>query len=227
MPGDAELRAWMHGEGSEMPVAGARHARLDAAAIIRRSKRRRLPRQIASGGAVTLAVAGISVASITGLKTLGPNVFGASTSAQRSAGDSGAEVPPELSAPQGPTVRDGVSTDRVNLCGDTLAAVPSNRLGLVLTPHFPASAPTGTPVTGSVTLTNTSPRTITGTSSSRATVTLSQDGLVLWHSNGAQPAGTAVTLAPSQSVQYPATFTPVRCTAADDHAGGFPPDCPR
>ena len=227
MPGDSELRAWMHGEGSDLP-ASSRHTRLDAAAIIRRTKRRRLPRQIGAGGVMTLAVAGISVASITGLKALGPNVFGTSTSAERSAGDNSAEVPPELSAPQDtPAVRDGVSPDRANLCGSTLAAVPQNRFGLTLTQHFPAEAPaTGAPVTGSVTLTNTSARTISGTSTSRPSVTISQDTRVVWHSNGVQPAGTAVTLAPGQSLQYPATFTPVACTAADDRAGAFPPGLP-
>ena len=220
MPGDSELRAWMHGEGSEMPPASARPARLDAAAIIRRSKRRRLPRQLGAGGTMTLAVAGISVASITGLKTLGPNMFGSPTTAEHGAGDSGAEVPPELSAPQESPGR--VSPDRVNLCGSPLAAVPQNRFGLVLDAHFPADAPaTGAPVTGSVTLTNTSTRTITGTSTSRPSVTLSRDGVVLWHSNGVQPAGTALRLAPGQSVQYPATVTPVECTAADDRVGGF------
>ena len=67
-------------------------------------------------------------------------------------------------------MRDGVSADRVNLCGGALAAVPQNRFGLVLDAHFPAEAPaTGAPVTGSVTLTNTSARTITGTSTSRPT----------------------------------------------------------
>jgi hypothetical protein len=228
MPGDSELRAWMHGEGSELPAASSRHARLDAAAIIRRTKRRRLPRQIGAGGVMTLAVAGISVASITGLKALGPNIFGASTSAERSAGDSGAKAPPEVSAPQdSPAVRDGVSPDRVNRCGSILAAVPQNRFGLVLAAHFPADAPaTGAPVTGSVTLTNTSARTISGTSTSRPTVTISRDGVVVWHSNGVQPAGTAVTLAPGQSLQYPATFTPVACTASDDRDAAFPAGLP-
>jgi hypothetical protein len=221
MPGEAELRAWMHGEGSERPADDGRNARLDAATIIRRSRRRRLPRQIGAGGVLTLAVAGISVASVTGLKTLGPNVFGAPGAAQSSV-DSGGVAPADEGAEQPQdAARDIISADGINRCGDTVAAVPANRFGLVLTPRFPAEAPaTGAPVAGSVTLSNTGTHSIAGTTTVSPSVTISEDGVVVWHTSY-QPAGTALNLAPGQSVELPATFTPVRCTAQDDRPDGF------
>ena len=68
MPTESELRDWLHGDGSVLPA----HRELDAGRIIRRSKRRGLPRQVGVGGVTTLAVAGIAVGGITGLKAFLP-----------------------------------------------------------------------------------------------------------------------------------------------------------
>lgn len=217
MPTESELRDWMRGAGADVPT------RLDAARIIRRSKRRRLPRQVGAGGVLTLAVAGISVASITGLKTLAPNFLGTAGSQT-----SDRALPSQESDSGAPAVRDAGPAARLNSCGAPLATVAPDPSGLRLTPHFPASAPAdGRPVTGTVTLTNTGGSRAVGTTAAGPTIALSRDGVVLWHSNGPAIAlAAAVDLAPGESMDYPATFTPVRCTAEDELTGGFPDDLP-
>ena len=217
MPTESELREWLHGDGSEPPA----HRELDVGRIIRRSKRRRLPRQVGVGGVMTLAVAGIAVGGITGLKTLFPGASttsGASQSLDRGsseaapARDFGAEKPAE----------------RLTLCGSPVASAPSNSSGLVLTPHFPSSAPAnGEPVTGTATLTNTGTTTVTGSTAAVAVITVSQQGMVLWHSNGPTiMLAKMVDLSPGQSMEYSASFTPVRCDAGDDNPEGFPDHLP-
>lgn len=56
-----------------------------------------------------------------------------------------------------------------------------------------------------------------GSSPASPSMTLSQHGVVLWHSNGPAPALAAlVDLAPGASLTYQAWFEPVRCTGEDD-----------
>src|SRR5690606_3344783 len=70
MPTDAELRTLFR-------ESSAPAATIDATTVIRRSRRRRLPQQLGVGSALTLAVAGIGVASITGLQGLSPSMMAA------------------------------------------------------------------------------------------------------------------------------------------------------
>ncbi|MEO7005998.1 MAG: hypothetical protein ABI275_07395 [Terrimesophilobacter sp.] len=217
MPTESELREWLHGDGSEPPA----HRGLDIGQIIRRSKRRRLPRQVGAGGVMTLAVAGIAVGGVTGLKAFFP---GASTTsgASQSLDRGGSELAPAQDSGA------GTPAPRLARCGRPVASVPPNSFGLVLTPQFPSSAPAnGEPVTGTVTLTNTGTATVTGSTAAAAAIMASQQGIVLWHSNGPTILlAKTVDLAPGQSVEYPASFTPVRCAAGDDTAEGFPNHLP-
>jgi hypothetical protein len=217
MPTESELRDWLQGEGATLST----HRELDAGRIIRRSKRRRLPKQLGVGTVTTLAVAGIAVGGITGLKAFVPGsttTSGASHSfdeggiEQAPARDSGAAVPAQ----------------QVNRCGSPLVSVPANALGLVLTPHFPVSAPAnGEPVEGTVTLTNTGISTVTGSTTGGAVITVSSNGTVLWHSSGPRIApAKLVDLAPGQRMDFAASFTPVRCRASDDKPEGFPAGLP-
>jgi hypothetical protein len=214
MPSESEFRTLLENEAAG--AAGPR--RLDAAAIIRRSKRRRLPQQLAVGGLSTLAVAGIGFAGVTALRALpqGATVMSAGSSA-----DSG--TVPERSDPS--TAKDAkrAPADRINLCGGALAEVTPNPDGLVLSTAFPASSAAGaSAIEGTATLTNTGTRAIRGTTAASPAITLSQDGVVLWHSNGPMiMLAVVVDLAPGQSMSYPASFTPVRCEPADDLASGF------
>jgi hypothetical protein len=228
MPTESELRDWMHGNGSELPA----HRELNAGRIIRRSKRRRLPRQVGVGGVMTLAVASVAVGGITGLKSFLPGspISGASQSLDKGASelaptrDSGSKAPTQGGAP----TQGEAAVGRINLCGSQLASVPSNSSGLVLTPRFPFSAPAnGEPISGTVTLTNTGTTTVTGTTAASPVITVARDGIVVWHSNGPTiMLATMVDLAPGQSLDYRASFTPVLCGAADDKPEGFPDDLP-
>jgi hypothetical protein len=224
MPTESEFRTLLKNDAED--AAGSR--RLDAAAVIRRSKRRRLPQQLAVGGLSTLAVAGIGFAGVTAFRML-PQ--GAMT---MSAGSStGSKAVPEQANPgqAAPGTAQGIKrapAERINLCGGPLAEVAPNPDGLVLSTAFPASSALGTgPIDGTVTLTNTGTQTIRGTTAASPAITVSQDGTVLWHSNGPMiMLAVVVDLAPGQSMSYRASFTPVRCGVADDLADGFPDNLP-
>ena len=206
MPTESELRDWLRGSGSDQ----APRDRVDAATVIRRSKRRRLPSLLGAGGVLTLAIAGISVASVAGIRAFAPQTM------VGSAGSAGGEPVPGAGR-----VADQGSAEQLNLCGGKTTSVARAESGLVLTTHFPASAPAdGRPVTGTVTLTNTGTETVSGTTAASAVTTVSQRGITLWHSNGAMiMLAVMVDLAPGQSMDYPATFRPVRCDHDDDLTG--------
>lgn len=230
MPNESEFRELL--KSSAADVASRGH--LDAAAVIRRSKRRRLPQQLAVGGLSTLAVAGIGFAGVTAFRML-PQ--GAMTMSAGSSADSGAAVPEKAGPVQGVK---RAPADRINLCGGPSAKIAPNANGLVLSTDFPASSATGTrPIDGTVTLTNTGTQTIKGTTAASPAITVSQGGTVsqgdtvsqggtvLWHSNGPMiMLAVVVDLAPGQSMSYRAGFTPVRCETADDLADGFPDNLP-
>jgi len=191
---------------------------IDIDSVIRRSRRRRLPAQVGVGGVFTLAIGGIGLVGVQGL---GSVTQSASTSSE-SASDSGAGLAvPE----QGGDVK-RAPADRLNLCGGTLAEVAPSATGLVLTPSFPDAAGSAS-VEGTVTLTNTGGASITGYSAASPAITLSQNGIVLWHSNGPMIEMVRdIVLAPGESLEYPASFTPVVCTVDDDLAESFASDLP-
>jgi hypothetical protein len=197
---------------------------LDAQRIIARSRRRRLPRQLAAGAVSVLAVAGISVVAIqTSLVSQPPSTV--SMIDQSAEGGAAPEASTDSSADS--TIK-RAPADRINLCEAPLADVAPSTLGLQLDVAFPATAPVGTdPVVGAVRLTNTGTQTVSGTTSTVPAITLSSEGVVLWHSNGQlDTTERAVTLAPGESIEYEASFVPVRCTVDDDRAEQFRADLP-
>jgi hypothetical protein len=221
MPTESEFRDLFRSSGAELSSSG-----LDAASVIRRSKRRRVPQQLAVGGLGALAIAGIGVGSVSALQLFlpGGGTAGSAVGTMKSDGEGSSGLDGRLNdqgIKQAPA-------DRINLCGGALADVAPAASGLVLTPDFPASTiADGAPVTGTVTLTNTGPGRITGTTAASPAITVSSDGTVLWHSNGPMiMMAVVVDLAPGASMRYQASFTPVRCEAADDQAGGFRGDLP-
>jgi hypothetical protein len=208
---------------AERPGGGAEG--IDTAAVIRRAKRRRLPAQIGVVGVFALAIGGLGVA---GLQTLDPRQP-ASVSAGSSSQPRDSEPAPGdsvMGASEGPAIK-RAPADRINLCGGTLADVAPSPSGLTLTVDFPDAA-AGTPsVTGRVTLTNTGSRQVTGYTSATPAVTLSQGGIVLWHSNGPTiMMARDVDLAPGESIDFDASFVPVVCTVDDDTAEAFRTDLP-
>ena len=204
--------------------AGPSLGHVDLSGVLRRSSRRRVAQQLAVGSATTLAVAGIGVAGFTGLHGLMPSTTAGSASTAstpESRGDS----------TSGSTATDGGLTrapaDKINLCGGTLADVAPNAGGLVLSTNFAAADASADRITGTVTLTNSGSERMTGISAAFPAITLSKDGIVLWHSNGPIAAmGAVVDLAPGASVAYQASFRPVACAVEDDGANSFRTDLP-
>jgi len=224
MASEPNLRDLFRGDGPALPE-------VDAAAVIRRSKRRRLPVQLAVGGTFVLAIGGLGVA---GLQALGGSHTAISNVSTMSGGEStGDRAPADGRGAESAQGLEGggaikrAPADRINLCGGPVAEVAPNERGLVLAVDFPSS-PVGTAqVMGTATLTNTGTEPVTGFTSPSPAITLSQGGTVLWHSNGPTILSLLdVSLAPGESLEFAASFTPVACTVDDDMAEAFRTDLP-
>lgn len=196
---------------------------VDARRVIARAKARRLPRQIAAGALSGLAVAAVLVVGIqAALPSQQPSI---ATLQQPAAG------PAAESAASGAASDSAVKrapADKLNLCGGSLADVAPSGTGLQLDVAFPATAPVDSAVVeGTVHLTNTGAERVTGTTASSPAITLSQEGIVLWHSNGPVTLSAfVVDLAPGESADYRASFVPVRCDVSDDESESFRADLP-
>ncbi|HEU0206164.1 MAG TPA: hypothetical protein VFQ74_05675 [Pseudolysinimonas sp.] len=216
MPTESELRRRFHDDEP--------HGSIDLDAVLRRSRARRRPRVVVAAAVSALAVLAIVVpVSIS---------VAARQSATLSAGS--ASEPDTARAPEG--IGGGVSGSTatkpspaatMNLCARPLATPAPASDGLVLTVQ-PVDAAAGAreiPVT--VTLTNTGAQRVMGSLSPFPTLTLSRDGIVLWHSNGAAPSlAQQVDLAPGASTTFSSTFEPVVCGAEDDAQPSFRADLP-
>jgi hypothetical protein len=193
MPSDAELRSLFHG-------ASAPPSSLDAATIIRRSKRRRLPQQLGAGSVLTLAAAGIGVAGINGIQGLAP------MSASQTAADAPAGVSEGAPVPWSAT--DSVQGERA-AC-ETGGDVDVDTVdGLSAAPSFPATASSGELVSGTITVTNTGTELVHGTIFD-SLVTLSRGDVREAHRN-IQAADTSVELAPGESVAINFAFNASSC----------------
>jgi hypothetical protein len=191
---------------------------IDPQRVIAASRGRRRPMQIAAGAAGALVMVGIVTVTV---QTSGFPTPAAVTS--QGAGDtrSTADQAPFAEGFESAVKR--APADRVNLCAGTLADVAPSFYGLQLDVSFPSQTPVGTgPVSGTVRLTNTSATPVLGSTSPTPAITLSRDGVVLWHSNGPTITSLAVVdLQPGASREYQASFTPVRCDVEDDLEASF------
>ncbi|MBX3098192.1 MAG: hypothetical protein KF761_01305 [Salinibacterium sp.] len=209
MPDEGSLRDELH-------RASAPNT-LDSRRIIAKSRARRLPRQIAAGTLGALALAGITVLAVQVTQLGDP-----ATTTAGAAFDESAPATSEFSGVK------RAPADRINLCEAQLADVAQSHYGLELSVTFPETVPAGSnPISGTVRLTNTSDREVVGSTPASPALTLSQQGIVVWHTNGAtEVAMVSVDLAPGASVEYSASFSPVRCGVDDDLTGAFGPDLP-
>jgi len=189
---------------------------IDTEAVIRRSRARRRPAQFAIGGALVLALGGFGV---VGLQALGNNSPQATTVSQESAEDS------DIS-----TLGDGADTgyierapaDKINLCKGTVAEIAPSETGLELTVDFHDATTGATSIEGTATLTNNGTEPVVGYTAAGPAITVAQNGIVLWHSNGAMIAmAVDVNLAPGESLEYATSFQPVICGVEDDMAESF------
>lgn len=249
-PDGGAVRSLLHTTAERAP-----HARIDAGAVLARSRRRRFPRQLAASGVGVLAIAGIGFAGVNVLQGVapvsvlsngapaseaGPETQGGSDMQGGSGGgesSSGADSGSTTLGPGAPGSAESGAVDggtrlapaeKINLCGGTLAELAPAQSGLVATPQFPAAALAGTGfVSGSVTVTNTGTERVTGYTGASPAMTLSQNGITLWHSNGPQIAlAQLIDLEPGASMELPASVTPVRCEIEDDAAGAFRENLP-
>jgi len=229
---ESDLRAMLHDEQNEHGAHNEHSAQnehgtqIDLAAVTRRSARRHHGQQIAVGSLSTLAVVGIGAAGITGIRgisTASTSSAGSSSQSDSSTSEQGYAAPA-----QPPTAGKRASAERINRCGAPLAQVAPDASGLVFSVDFPATASaTAARITGQVTMTNTGTERLTGSTAASPAITLSQDGTVLWHSNGPTVMMvTMIDLAPGASTTYAASFTPVRCTEEDEQAESFRADLP-
>ena len=210
---------------------------IDVESVIRRSRSRRTPRLVAVGAAGALAVVALAFPAIGAMGLIDRGV---TVSASDTAGGSpeGAAAPDVKSESDGdaptqfdePSADDGIRrapADKLNLCTGALAEVAPAENGLVLTASFPEALAGSSSVAGSVTMTNTGSERVTGTTGPSPAITLSQDGVVLWHSNGPQIMMISeVDLAPGATMTFPAAFSPVSCGVDDDSAESFGDDLP-
>lgn len=212
MPDESDLRELF--EKSSAPNT------LDADRIIARSRARRAPKQLAAGVLGTLAVAGVFVVAIntSGLGQQSPSTSTMMEQSQEAADSSGADSDSMLKR---------VPAERLNLCGAPLTVVEPSYYGLQLDVEFAENAPVGTDVAGMVRLTNLSDERVMGTTAAVPALTVSQNGTVLWHSNGPMIMSLVVVdLEPGQSLEYAASFTPVKCDVEDDTSESFRTDLP-
>lgn len=218
---DSELREAMRSSGS-IPTKG-----IDVDAVVRRSRARRVPKQIAFSSLSVLALVGVTTLAVSVLPSLQPGTEGASSSfvmtkAPESAQDSGAGD----SSSSAKSTEPGQLTQ--NLCGTPTSSTAPNSAGLTLSVSFPDSAAAGGErIGGTVTLTNTGTSPVSGTTAIGPTVFVSHDGITVWHSHGTMiSAVVEVSLSPGQSYSYDAFFTPVRCGAEDEIDGMFRDNLP-
>lgn len=217
MPDEDDLRDLFAAERAPIDI--------DVHGVIERSRRRRRPKQVVVGAIGAFAIIGVMVVGVQGL----PVVQQRALSTQNQ-GLAPAAAPGPNSASD--TTTGGTSAvkrapaEKINLCEGAVAEPVPNASGLRLDLVFPATAQVGTaPVTGTVRLVNSGPGRITGTTAAQPAITLSQSGIVLWHSaapaNPATAPPVAVDLAPGQSVNYTAAFVSVRCAPVDDETQSF------
>ncbi len=192
---------------------------IDVSAVVRGARARRLPKVLGITGVSVLAVGGIVLGSLQ----LGG---GLSPAAETAGGAPSTEI---FSLPSDAAADEikRAPAEKLNLCTGTVAEVAPSASGLVLSVAFADAAAGSETVTGTVTMTNTGTAMVTGYTAASPAITLSQDSVVLWHSNGPMiELARDVTLAPGESMEYAAAFMPVVCGVEDDTAESFRTDLP-
>lgn len=218
MASESELRSSLRDGGDSLPG-------IDVKGVLSRSRSRRRRRELLVGGVTAVAALGILVPVAMG-------GLGGAAPASESTTAGSADLPDPLSEPEtdaGPGAggEEGIGlapVSRLNLCGGTLAEVAPASSGLRLSVDFPDAA-IAEQVSGIATLTNTGAVRITGTTSASPWMTLSRDGVVLWHTEAMILIAAEVDLDPGESVQMPASVQPVECAVEDD-ADGFRAELP-
>jgi hypothetical protein len=116
-----------------------------------------------------------------------------------------------------------------NLCGMPTHITGPSLTGLELILGFPETAPAdGHDIAGTVILTNSGTAHLNGTTAIAPVITVSRDGITVWHSNQVQGSqAVLIDLGPGESQSFDARFTPVECEPEDDEREQFRDDLPR
>ena len=234
MADESELRSMLRREADGGPAP-----ELDTSRLVRRSRARRLPRQLAVGGALSLAIVGLGVGTVSGVRLFNPP---AEVSSAGGGSDTTDEEVGTLS--EGPQTESeesdsGSSGDssagggiqlapayKIHGCGGMLGVVPADGLtGVSVAVDFPAQATTSGTVRGTVEITNDTGEPLTGVMSDVAATTLSQDGVVLWHTPRLDRT-LPVDLDPGESTTLDASFEPRVCSPEDEGLEDFRPGLP-
>ena len=200
---------------------------IDVGSVLRRARRGRVARRTAVGATATLAVLALGFVALPLISD-----GGASSVSNESASDSGVDAPAPAPESDGGGSADtgsiGVApVEKLNLCTGTLAEVGASSSGLVVSTSFPDTGTAGGTVDGVATVTNTGTARVIGTTGPVPAVTLSEDGTVVWHTNGPTVSSVVpIDLAPGESLELPASVETVRCGVEDDSGDGFRTDLP-
>jgi hypothetical protein len=211
MPSDSDLRRRFR-EGTQP------RGEIDVDAVLRRARARRRPRVVLAAAGSVLAIAAIAVPAVV-VNGLGAGSGGAADQAY-SAGDAAA-APESATGGAAETELGRSSAKTLNACGAPVAQPEPADAGLTLT-MAPVTARGGArdiPVT--VTLTNTGTAPIFGSTASQPTLTLSHDGVTVWHSGLVSDASARlVDLGPGESMTYETSFDALVCVAGEDDVVG-------
>jgi len=232
MADESELRSMLQRE-----AAAAETPELDPGRLVRRSRARRLPRQLAAGGALAVAVLGLGVGTASGIRLLEgpPEMSSAGGGADASDEEAGAlsendEAVPESAGESGDDAAGGgiqlAPAYKLHACGGMLGGVPEDGIpGVRVEIEFPDEAPAGDTVHGTVEVTNDTGEPLVGVMSDVAATTLSRDGVVLWHTPRMDRT-LPVDLDPGESTTLQASFEPRICSAEDDGREDFRQNLP-
>jgi hypothetical protein len=180
VPTESELRRLLQDGGTPGP--------LDAEAVIRRARARRLPKRIAVGAFGGLAVVAVVV----------PVALGAGSGGSMSASDSAGGSADESDALKSSEYADGAIASTIGAvaaCGEAPAASPAEDLTLSMTPVAAASVPET--IQAELTLANTGDTRLTGVAT-LSTFMVLRDGLVHGYANP-ESFDTALDLAPGET----------------------------
>jgi hypothetical protein len=216
------------GDGLHRAADAATPRPIDVDAVLAASRGRRRARRTAVLGvtatvAVLLAAGGIAIT----VNQLGPNA--ASDSALTA--ESGADSVPEASSPgAGGDDASGrlAAPERVNLCGAPVAAATdASRSGLVVAVQPPAGLAPGATGAARVTVTNAGPSTVVGRIRVAPALTVADDGITRWHTNGVvSDDSLPVNLEPGASVELEGPITAASCSEGDELGEAFADDLP-
>jgi hypothetical protein len=206
MPSDSDLRRRFQ-EGTQP------RGEIDLEAVLRRARARRRPRVVIAAASSVLAITAIAVPAVlvNGLPGIGTGdqvLSAGDAAAPESAGGAAGTSDTQLTDP---------AARILNLCGsEVVSPAPApNGLTVAVDPVTASPGQHDIPVT--VTLTNAGTSSIFGSTAAAPSLTLSRDGVTVWHtSEAADGAARVVDLGPGESMTYQTTFDAVLCGAGED-----------